>query len=84
MDESSAYIHGKYKTYELALGVARSIVREFFIENRNSGMTKDELLAAYAIYGEDPVIRSDEAVDFEQFSAREYAKEVAHEFGKKN
>ena len=59
MDESSAYIHGKYKTYELALGVARSIVREFFIENRNSGMTIDELLAAYAMYGEDPVIRSD-------------------------
>ncbi|MHC4183907.1 MAG: hypothetical protein ACYSR0_11215 [Planctomycetota bacterium] len=83
MDESSAYNHGKYKTYELALGAARSLVREFFIENRRSGMTKEELLAAYSMYGEEPIIRSDENADFEPFSAREYAKEVAGDFCKK-
>jgi hypothetical protein len=82
-DESEAYNHGKYETFDLALAAAKDIVREFFIENRRSGMTKEEILAAYAIYGEEPVIRSDESVDFEQFSARDYAEEVAGEFCKK-
>ncbi len=54
MDESEAYNHGKYKTYEDALIAAKAIVEEFFVNNWKSGVTGGYLLGQYCLYGEDP------------------------------
>ena len=73
MDESEAYNHGQYETYEDALIAAKAIVDEFFENNWKSGVTADYLLVQYSLYGEDPIILPNEHGEFESFSARTYA-----------
>lgn len=53
MDESEAYNHGHYETYEDALIAAKTIVDEFFEHNWKSGFTADYLLGQYSLYGEE-------------------------------
>ena len=59
-DESEAYDHGQYETYEEALLEAKAIVEEFLEQNWNHGITPEELLVQFALYGEDPIIIPDE------------------------
>jgi hypothetical protein len=73
MDESEAYDHGQFETYEEALIAAKAIVDEFFEQNWKSGIDPDHLLGQYSLYGEDPVILPNEPGDHGSFSARTYA-----------
>jgi hypothetical protein len=79
MDESEAYNHGQYETYNDALIAAKAIVYEFFEQNWKSGVTSDYLLGQYSLYGEDPIILPNEHGEYESFSARTYAKICAVE-----
>jgi len=83
MDESEAYDHGQFGTYEEALIAARAIVDEFFKQNWKSGTKPDDLLGQYSQYGEDPVILPDEHGGHERFSARTYASTSAAEICRK-
>ena len=73
MDESEAYNHGQYDTYEDAVIGAKAIVDEFFEHNWKPGVTIGYLLGQYGLYGEDPIILPDEHGKHESFSARAYA-----------
>ena len=83
MDESEAYNHGHYDSYEDALISAKAIVDEFFEHNWKSGITPDDLIGQYGLYGEDPVILPDEHGKLERFSARTYANISAAEICRK-
>jgi hypothetical protein len=83
MDESEAYDHGQFGTYEEALTAAKAIVDEFFKQNWKSGIAPDDLLGQYSQYGEDPVILPDEPGGHERFSARTYAGTSAVEICRK-
>ena len=83
MDESEAYNHGHYETYEDALIAAKTIVDEFFEHNWKSGVTADYLLGQYSLYGEDPIILPNEHGEHESFSARTYANSSAVEICRK-
>src|SRR5215831_4443497 len=83
MDESEAYNHGQYKTYEEAIVAAKAIVEEFFVHNWKSGVTAGDLLGQYALYGEDPIILPNEHGEHPSFSARAYAGEIAETICKK-
>lgn len=76
MDESEAYDYGQYETYEDAVVAAKAIVREYFVDNRKSGQTAQELLGEYCGYGEDPVILPNEPGEQPVFSAWTYANEI--------
>ena len=45
MDESEAYNHGEYETYEEALIAAKAIVEEFFVGNWKTALTARDLAA---------------------------------------
>ena len=76
-DESEAYNHGWYSTFEEAEIAASAIVDEFLILNWRRGMNPDVLIAEYCLYGEDPVILPAENTVCRKFSGREYANETA-------
>ena len=78
-DETEAYNHGGYATYEEALSAAQSIVDDFLRSNWKKGMTSDELMAQFLLYGEDPIIVPDDSDAHERFSARTYANICAIE-----
>ena len=83
MDESDAYNHGQYETYEEAMEAAKAIVDEFFVHNWKSGSTAEDLLVQYCLYGEDPIILPNEHGKHPSFSARTYAVENAETICKK-
>ena len=83
MDESEAYNHGQFETYEDALIAAKAIVDEFFEQNWERGIKPDYLLAQYSLYGEDPVILAGEHAENKSFSARTYASTSAVEICRK-
>jgi len=83
MDESEAYDHGQYNTYEEALIAAKAIVDEFFELNWRSGITSDDLIVQYYLYGEDPIILPNEHGKHESFSAQTYADIIAEEICRK-
>jgi len=83
MDESEAYNHGQYETYEDALIAAKAIVDEFFEHNWKIGTTSDYLLGQYSLYGEDPIILPNEHGENEVFSASNYANISAVEICRK-
>jgi hypothetical protein len=76
MDESDAYDHGQYDTYEEAMIAAKAIVDEFFVQNWKRGMTPDDLLAQYSLYGDDPIILPNEHGEHPRFSASDYSEEI--------
>ena len=83
MDESEAYNHGHYETYEDALIAAKTIVDELFEHNCKSVVTAEYLLGQYYLYGEDPIILPNEHGEHESFSARTYANSSAVEICRK-
>jgi len=74
MDESEAYNHGQYNSYEEAMIKAKSIVDEFFEHNWKPGVTQDYLIGQYCLYGDDPIILPNEHGKHKPFSARTYAE----------
>ena len=74
MDESEAYNHGQYNSYEDAIIGAQKIVDEFFEHNWRPGVTPDDLMVLFCLYGEDPIILPNEHGKHEPFSARTYAE----------
>jgi len=82
-DESEAYDHGHFNTYEEAVAGAKAIVDEFLEFNWKPGVTADHLIGQYCLYGEDPVIFPNEPGELEPFSGRRYANEVAEEICRK-
>ena len=76
-DESEAYNHGEYDTYEKAESVVKAIVDEFLIKNWKRGMNPGILKALYSLNGEDPVILPAEYPEGKRFSASDYAEERA-------
>lgn len=83
MDESEAYNHGDYDTYEEALIAAKAIVDDFFEHNWETGITPESLIGQYCLYGDEPIILPDEHGELESFSARTYAKISAGEICRK-
>ena len=55
-DESEAYNHGEYNTYEEAESAAKAIVDEFLEHNWSRGKTPSMLSAEYSLNGEDPIV----------------------------
>ena len=76
-DESEAYNHGWFDTYEEAENEAKAIVNEFLEHNWSRGINPDILIAQYCLYGEDPVIMPAENTACRKFSGRDYANEIA-------
>jgi guanosine-3',5'-bis(diphosphate) 3'-pyrophosphohydrolase len=76
-DESEAYDHGEYDTYEEAESAAKAIVNEFLEHNWSRGKTPGMLIAEYGLYGEDPVILPAGEPESRNFSAADYADEIA-------
>ncbi|MDU8886309.1 hypothetical protein RXV94_09070 [Yeosuana sp. MJ-SS3] len=74
MDESEAYNHGQYDSYEDAMIGAQKIVDEFFEHNWKPGVTPNDLMVQYCLYGEDPIILPNEHGKHKSFSARTYAE----------
>ena len=75
MDESEAYNHGSFSTYDEALIAAKEYVHEFFESNWKPNMDPGELMGLYSMYGDDPVIIPNEPVTNKWFSAATYARE---------
>ena len=82
-DESEAYNHGWYDTYEEAEIAAKAIVNESLEHNWSRGMNPDILIAQYCLYGEDPVIMPAENTASRNFSGRDYANENAESICRK-
>lgn len=76
MDESEAYNHGEYETFEEALIAAKAIVEEFFVSNWKTAPTARDLAAQYFTYGEDPIILPNEHGEHSSFSAWTYAEKI--------
>ena len=74
MDESERYSAGEFATLDEALAVAKGIVDEFLISAYEPGISADELMSGYVMFGEDPFIVTAE-VPGVVFSARDYARE---------
>ena len=83
-DEASFYDHGNYKTYEEAVIEAKKIVKEFFVDECYSGRTAGDLMASFAMYGEEPVVFPDEPKNELRFSPRDYAEVYVKELCKNN
>mgnify|MGYP001185009316 CR=1 FL=1 len=76
-DESEAYDHGSYSTYDEAERAAKKIVDEFLEQNWQRGMKPGILLANYALFGEDPIILPNDQPNSKRFSGSTYAEESA-------
>jgi hypothetical protein len=82
MDESEAHDHGAFNTYDEALKAAKKIVLEQLEHNWTPGISPDELLATYNMYGKDPVIFPPDD-DHPLFSAWEFAETIVEDFCEK-
>lgn len=71
-DESERYTAGSYETYDRAVAECRKIVDRSLTELFTRGMSADELMKQYAMFGEDPWISGDSGDD--RFPARDYAR----------
>jgi len=81
-DESSAYKHGSFETYEEAVNGAKTIIREFLSGESRFGSKVDDLMGSYIMYGEEPVIFPNEPTDGKIFSPRAFAEAYANEICK--
>jgi len=82
-DESEAYDHGEYETYEYALIDAKAIVDRFLIHSWKHGITPENLFSQWDDFGEDPAICSDGHYNHVVFSARTYAQTISAEICRK-
>ena len=74
MDESERYAAGEFATLDEAIAAAQRIVDEYLASAYKPGMTEDELLASYAMFGDDPFIVTAEVSGI-PFRARDYARQ---------
>jgi hypothetical protein len=82
MDESENYELGSFETFEAAIDACKKIVDEFLESACSQGVSGDELLKGYLMFGEDPYILSSE-IKGVPFSARDYARLRCVELGMK-
>lgn len=82
-DESEAYNHGQYATYEEAITGAKAIVDEFMEWNWRENMRPNQLAALFGMFGEEPLIFPNEPGENKRFSAYDYADEAAETVCKK-
>ena len=75
MDESEAFDHGSYQSYEEAAGAARNWVEGCLDEYWKPGMRADDLMKWYQQFGDDPQIIPGPDTGQVVFSARNYATE---------
>ena len=78
-NESEAYDHGQYDSYDEAVKGAQGIVVESLEHLWEPGISSDKLMAQYCLFGDDPAVLPDERESQERFSARTYASTVADE-----
>ena len=71
MDDSERYPLGEYDTLEEAVKACKKIINKFLNETYKHGMTQEDLLGQYQLYGEDPFIVGGEGGV--PFSAHDYA-----------
>jgi len=76
MEEDAVYYEKGFKTPEEALRRAKRLVELYFEENWKPGMDYGTVKAMYTMYGEDPVIFSDNNENV-KFSAWNYAEQIA-------
>jgi hypothetical protein len=62
-----------YSTYEDALFRVKALIDKFLVTNWKRGISPEELLAIFNLFGNDPSIISDDYVEYEHFSARNYS-----------
>jgi hypothetical protein len=75
-DEDERYLKGVYPTYEEAVEVCKTMVREDLEHHYEAGMSAVKLYSAYTGFGIDPWIRPiPEGIT--SFSAWDYAKALA-------
>lgn len=73
-DESERVASGEFATLAEAVAKAVEIVDDYLYSAYTPGMTGDELMASYCMFGEDPFIIDTESQSSKVlFSAREYA-----------
>lgn len=77
MDESERYELGKFRTLEAAVRACKKIVDEFLDSAYRPGMTVDELVSQYCLFGEDPYVYTGNGTV--PFSGRDYASMRAKE-----
>jgi hypothetical protein len=74
MDEAEYRDGGAFDDYAAALAKAHAIVDESLRSSWEAGMSPDDLMAGYVMFGDDPFIVPAEAP---RFSARDYARSRA-------
>jgi len=81
MDEDERYCTGVFPTYEIALGIANSIVIRFF-DDADPEASAETLIANYRSFGEDPFIVpfGGAPIPPAPFSAWDFASEVAKRY----
>ncbi len=76
MDEEERHRLGAFATYEGALAACHARIREDLDHLLEPGMTSDQLIAQYLLFGEDPfIVPTPEGIT--RFSARDYARDLA-------
>ena len=83
-DEASSYDHGEFESYEDAVIDAKKIVEEFFEGECKPGITAEDLMASFAMYGEEPVVLPDKPKNGIRFSPGDYAETYVKELCKYN
>lgn len=74
MDESENYELGSFETLEAAIAASKKVVDECLESACRQGVSADELLKGYLMFGEDPYIVGPDIVGV-PFSARDYARQ---------
>lgn len=76
-DESEAYDHGEFETYDEAETEAKRIVTDSLKNNWSRGKSANILIAEYCMFGESPIILPAKNPKGASFSAIEYANGIA-------
>ena len=76
MEEDAVYYERGFKTPEEASARAKRLVELYFEENWEPGMDRNYIKGQYTMYGQDPLIFSDDG-DNIPFSAWNYAEQIA-------
>lgn len=74
MDESEAYDHGEFGSFDEAQIAAQQIVLDFLQHAWKPGITNDELVSAFCMFGDDPVILSEDIHLYPHFSGRDFVQ----------
>lgn len=74
-DESARVPLGTWNTLAEAVSKAVEVIDDYLSSAYTPGMTADELMASYCLFGEDPFVIDTESTSHRVlFSAREYAR----------